>query len=130
MHRTLEYCLWLTPAVLEALILSGMIWRKFTRQFPAFSCFLGFEIARTAVLFSLRANYARYFYTYWMAEALAYLLIFWLIQEAFLKAFTQNLGMQKFGSVLFRCALFSFLIVAVFLTYSDRGNDSSRLVAE
>ncbi|HET9742001.1 MAG TPA: hypothetical protein VFQ00_04565 [Terriglobales bacterium] len=130
MHRTLENCLWLTPAVLEVLLLTGMIWRKLSREFPAFSCYLGFEVARTAVLFSLRAHYSRYFYTYWISEALAYLLIFWLIQEAFLKTFTQNLGMQKFGSVLFRCALFSLLIAALFLAYSDRGNDSSRLVAE
>lgn len=130
MHRTLENCLWLTPAVLEALLLTGMIWRRLAREFPAFSFYLGFELARTAVLFSLRANYSRYFYTYWTAEVLSYLWIFWVIQEAFLKAFTKNLGLQKFGSILFRCALFSLLMVALFLAFSDRGNDSSRLVAE
>src|SRR5258705_9447015 len=98
MHVTrVQTFLWLTPTVMEIVIVMAMIYKKVWRDLPIFFSYLIFTIARTCLLFHERNNAIEYFYTYWVTEALACFAAICVIKELFDNAFQQHLGLRRLG---------------------------------
>jgi hypothetical protein len=133
MHWSPHKILWLTPATLSLFTALAMRWWRLTwREYPWFFLYLIAEVVRTAALFSIgndSAHYATYFYTYWASEAFVSVLGFFVIGEVFQNAFSDRLGLQRWRSSIFRYALLSLIVIAVLLSATSHGNDSSRLMA-
>jgi hypothetical protein len=76
------YVLWLTPAAVRLCLVLYMLRRGLFREFPAFFTYLAFHSVKTVVLLVL--NYRSpwgYFYTFWIGEAVSFLLGFAVIYE-------------------------------------------------
>jgi len=126
---TLQMFLWLTPTIVESVIVMVIVYRKLWRELPIFFSYLLFEIGRTCFLFLERSNQATYFYGYWVTEALGCLAAIWVIKELFDNAFHRHLGLRRLGNVLFHWSIALLMVVAVIIAWTSPGADSNRLLA-
>lgn len=132
MHRILQDVLWLAPAVLEFVIVVSMFKRGLAREYPVFWSYLVFIILRTVLLFGIgndRSHYAKYFYAYWITEVISCLLGFFVLAEIFSKAFAKRLGLQKYGTAIFRFTLIALIAAAPLVASLSTGSDSSKVMA-
>lgn len=130
MHLTkTQLLLWLTPAVIEIVIVMAIIYRKLWRNLPIFTSYLIFQILRTSFLFLERNNDVNYFYAFWITEALASFAILCVIKELFDNAFEQHLGLRQLGNVLFQWSIVILIVVAVLIAFTSPGADVKKLMA-
>src|SRR5579872_6772833 len=132
MHRILQDSLWLAPAALECAIAISMFRRNLHREYPVFWSYLILATLRTVLLYSIgndRAHYARYFSTFWKTEIVASLLDLFVVAEIFGQAFSMRLGLQRYGTALFRFSLMALLATAPLIAFLWPGRDSSQLIA-
>ena len=130
MHLTrFQICLWLIPTCIEIVIVVALTCRKLWRDLPIFGSYIIFEIARTCVCFSELHDPLRYFYTYWITEALGCLASLWVIKELFNHAFARQLGLRRLGNVLFQWSIAVLLFCGVLIASISRGGDTQRLMA-
>jgi hypothetical protein len=115
--RVFFYARWVTPAVLQVFIVLFMMRRRLFREFPAFLCYTGFEIAYFAARFSLylsrEEHYRAYFYISWVGRAVGLTLGFLVIHEIFAHVFKPYPAIRKLGGLLFKwaAAVLIFLVV-------------------
>lgn len=130
MHLTRpQLLLWLTPTVVESVIVMTMICRKLWRNLPIFFSYLIFEIARTCFLFLQRNNAVKYFYAYWVTEALGCFAAICVIKELFDNAFRGHRGLRKLGSVLFQWSVAVLLAVSALIAWTSSGPNAKRVMA-
>jgi len=130
MHlTTLRLTLWLAPTIVEGVILMAMLYRKLWRDLPIFFSYLIFTISRSCFLFLLRDNPLKYFYAYWVTEAMGCFAVLCVIKELFDNAFQQHLGLRHLGNVLFRWSIAVLVVVAVIVTWMSPGGDTKRIMA-
>jgi hypothetical protein len=99
----LQYFLWYTAPILQAVILFAMIRRRKAREFPAFSSYTVFHIVQFAATFAAyRNSYRAYFYTYWVTEIADSVFALVVIQEIFAKVFEPYQSLRRLGIVAFR----------------------------
>ena len=107
----------------------AMLYRKLWRSLPIFFSYLIFSISGTCFLFLERGNPIKYFYAYWVKQALVSLAVLWVIKELFDNAFQQQLGLRKLGNVLFRWSIAVLVVAAVIVAWMSPGGDTARLMA-
>jgi hypothetical protein len=130
MHlTTLQLSLWLSPTIVESVIVMAMFYRKLWRSLPIFLSYLIFTISRTCFLFLERSNIVEYFYAYWVTEAIGSLVVLCVIKELFDNAFHKHLGLRQLGNVLFRWSIAVLVVVAVVIAWKSPGGDTKRLMA-
>jgi hypothetical protein len=130
MHlTTLQLSLWLSPTIVESVIVMAMFYRKLWRSLPIFLSYLIFTISRTCFLFLERSNIVEYFYAYWVTEAIGSLVVLCVIKELFDNAFHKQLGLRQLGNVLFRWSIAVLVVVAVVIAWKSPGGDTKRLMA-
>jgi hypothetical protein len=132
MPRTLQNVLWLSTATLGFGVVVTMFLRQTWRDYPVFWSYLLADGLRDALLFAIgkdSAHYFTYFYVYWLTEFLLCLIGFFVVAELFDKAFSERLGLLKWGRLLFWLTLAFLLLIAVLTAGSAHGTDSSKLVA-
>jgi hypothetical protein len=130
MHLTkAQTLLWLTPAVMEVVIVVAIIYKRLWRNLPIFSSYLIFKVARTAFLFLERHNDVNYFYAFWITEALQSFATLCVIKELFDNAFEQHLGLRRLGNVLFQWSIAILIVVAVLIAFTTPEADVKKLMA-
>lgn len=130
MHLTpLQLTLWLSPTIVESVIVMAMLYRKLWRSLPIFFSYLIFTISRTCFLFLERSSQIEYFYAYWVTEAVGCLAVLFVIKELFDNAFQQHLGLRQLGNVLFRWSIAVLLVLAVIVAWTSPGGDTTRIMA-
>ncbi|MGH9531288.1 MAG: hypothetical protein ACRD2Q_02785 [Terriglobales bacterium] len=74
--------LWLTPALVRLGLVLFMLHQRLYHEFPAFFSYLTYHVLKTAALVLLidRSPWG-YFYTFWIGEALGFVLVFAVIYE-------------------------------------------------
>lgn len=108
------YTLWITPALLMALLAAFMRHRRLHRELPAFYAYAIFTALRTAVLFLVFHRYPpAYWYLYWVAEAGSAVLGFAAIYEVFRHLFPGQERVRRLGDVFFRWTAAAFVLLAV-----------------
>ena len=108
-----EFLLWATVAFL--------FWRKkFQRRFPAISSYLALRLGSSPILcitLLLQAQpwgkifFPVYFFAYWSAYIASAVMLFFVCAEVFRSALAGLPGLMRFGTVIFRWAVFASLIV-------------------
>jgi len=130
MHLTIvELTLWLSPTVVESVIVMAMLYRKLWRTLPLFLSYFIYTIARTCFLFLERGNDVKYFYAYWVTEAIGCFAVLCVIKELFDNAFQRHLGLQQLGNVLFRWSIALLVVAAVTVAWMSPGGDTKRIMA-
>ena len=130
MHlTTFQLTLGLAPTIVESVIVMAMLYRKLWRSLPIFFSYLIFTISGTCLLFLERGNPIKYFYAYWVKQALGSLAVLWVIKELFDNAFQQQLGLRQLGNVLFRWSIAVLVVAAVIVAWMSPGGDNARLMA-
>lgn len=129
MHHAVQLILWLSPTVMESVIVVVMVHRKLWRDLPIFLSYLVFEIGRTVFLFIERKNQWMYFYGFWVTEAIGCLAALSVIKELFDNAFHRHLGLQRLGNVLFQWSLLLLVVTAVLMAWMSPGTDPNRVIA-
>ena len=124
------YALWITPALLMALLAIVMRRRQLHREFPAFFAYAIFTAARTAILFFLfhRHPYV-YSYLYWVAEGVSAALGFAAIYEVFRHLFPGGDATRRLGALFFRWTAAAFVLLAVLAAATNPQGEVSRLTA-
>src|SRR5689334_21610809 len=121
--------LWITSIVIEIVIVIAMIFKKLWRNLPIFFSYLIFEIIRDSFLFLELNNAIRYFYAYWVTEALGCFAALWVIKELFDNAFQRHLGLRQLGNVLFQWSIAILLVVGVLSAWMSPGVDVKKIMA-
>jgi hypothetical protein len=129
MHPTTRLVLWLTPTIVESVIVVAMVYRKLWRDLPIFLSYIIYEIGRTVFLFTERNNSSVYFYGYWVTEAAGCFAALCVIRELFDNAFHRYLGLQTLGRALFRWSIVILFVVAVVVAWISPGSEPTRLMA-
>src|SRR3954466_15984921 len=125
----LQMWLWLSPTVMEGVIVVAILYRKLWRDLPIFLSYLIFEVGRTCLLFTERSNAIAYFYSYWITEALGCLAALCVIKELFNNAFERHLGLRQLGNVLFQWSIAVLLVSSVLMAWMSPGVDTQKLMA-
>src|ERR1700675_411784 len=108
------YALWITPALLMALIAAVMWQRRLHRELPAFFVYAIFTALRTPILFFvLHRNPLAYSYLYWVAEGGSAVLGFAAIYEIFRCLFHGRGAVERLGALFFRWTAGLFVLLAV-----------------
>lgn len=108
------YALWITPALLMALIAVVMRHRHLDRELPAFFCYGIFTALRKPILFYVfHRNPLAYSFLYWVAEAGSAVLGFAAIHEVFRHLFQAHESTRRLGLMLFRWTAAAFVLLAV-----------------
>jgi hypothetical protein len=132
MHRILQDILWLATPILELAIATAMFWQRTWREYPVFWSYLLSEVARAAVLFTIgndKPHYTIYFWTYWVTELLICMLGFFVVAEVFDRAFSERLGLRRWGRSIFWLMLLLLIVLGLFTANATPGGDSSKLIA-
>ena len=111
-ERVITYSLWVTPLIAQFVIAVFMLIRKLYRVLPCFFAYTAFEVVRELALLPLYSSRYRYFYGYWVTEAICILLGIAVIAELFDKLFESYDGLKSLGTVLFRWAALVMMLVA------------------
>lgn len=124
------YALWITPALLMALIAAVMRQRRLHRELPAFFCYAIFQALRTPILFfAFHRNPLAYSYLYWVAEAGSAVLGFAAIYEVFRYLFHGRGSTERLGALFFRWTAGLFVLLAVVAAASNQTPDTTRVAA-
>jgi hypothetical protein len=124
------YALWITPALLMALVAAVMRHRHLHRELPAFFAYTVFTAARTPILFFILHRHPDvYPYFQWVAEGVSAALGFASIYEVFRCLFRGHEATRRLGTWLFRWTAGGFVLLAVVAAAANQQNEMSRLVA-
>ena len=132
LHRLILYSSWISPVILQAIILATMLARRLYRDFPMFLGYTIFEILFVFYCLVVDLNpavpYSLYFYSYWIGKAIEVALSFAVIHEIFSQVFRAYGALRTLGLLLFRWSVVVLLMLAVVSAASATGNDTSRLI--
>jgi hypothetical protein len=132
MHWTLQNVVWISSFVLEISLASILVFRRLWQTYPVFCTYVLCEVLRTAVLLTIGngpRHYATYFYAFWISEGVVSIIGFAVVAEIFRNAFSAKLGLQKWGTILFRCSLMGLLVAALLTARSVSIGDADKLLA-
>ncbi len=104
---------WVGPKVIQIPVVIAIVQRRLWKEFPFFLSFLIFQIARTAVLFSLRSWPLIYTYIYWITEALEAPIALCVIYEIFACALKPYPSLARLTRVLFFWALIVLVLITL-----------------
>lgn len=73
--------LWITPIVVQSVIVIVMVWRRLARVFPVFFAYTALVPAREVLLLFMRNHREPYFRAYWFGEAIVVAISLGVIYE-------------------------------------------------
>ena len=130
--RLLWYCLWVTPHLLQGIIVCVMLRRKLHRQFPMFFLYSAFEILQFLVLFTISLSPIHfgqgYVRVYSVGLALSTAVRFGVIYELFVHFFRRYPALGGIGGLLVRGVTIVLLLVAIGLAVSAPGSSTNFLL--
>lgn len=132
MHWTLQNILWIFGFALEISLVGILFYRRIWRTYPLFCSYALMEALRSAVLLTIGngpRHYATYFYVFWISEGIDSFFGFAVIAEVFRSAFSEKLGLDKWRTVFFRCALLGLIVAALLTARAVPIGDANRLLA-
>jgi len=127
--RLLWYCLWVTPHLLQGIIVYVMLRRKLHRQLPMFFLYSAFEILQFLVLFTISLPFMHfekgYAPVYSVGLAVSTAIRFGIIYELFVHFFRRYPALDGSGRLLVRGVTIVLLLVAIGLgvTAPEHSND-------
>lgn len=127
--RIAFYALWITPALLLAMMAMVMRVRGLHRELPAFFAYCVFSALRTPILFFVFHQTTAYFYCYWAAEAVSAILGLAAIYEVFLYVFQGYDGNGRLAQSLFRWVGAALVVAALAAAIAVPGSHENRLMA-
>lgn len=132
LHRLVLYSTWISPVILQGIILAATLARRLYRDFPMFVTYTAFEIvfalSRLAADLDPAVSYGVFFYLYWLGNAIEVVLSFAVIYEIFSQVFRSYEALRKLGLLLFRWSVVVLAMLAVVSAASEPSNDASRLI--
>jgi hypothetical protein len=123
-----ERVLWFIPAFLQAVMAILMLRRKLYRELPVFFAYLIFKVALNCALWSFRHRMPHYFYIYWIGEAIGSTVAVGVIYEIFAIVTRPYEAIRRTGSLLYRWAAMSLLILATITAAMAPGMDPARII--
>jgi hypothetical protein len=116
----LWHSVWIIRIGLQAILLAGLVWRQFFREFPAFLLFTAWAVIRGVTLADMvyaRSSGIEYFQAYWVGAAGDAVLSFAVLYEL-LRHILRNYPVLKItGSSLYRWAVLFLLAVALVVAW-------------
>jgi len=129
---TVSDALLLGGAVGQAIALGILVCRKLCRQFPRFVAYLSIHVVLTLLLWWFRPYfllpYSRYFYTFWIGQALDAAVRFGIVQELFSGIFRPYPGLQQLGGIIFRWGVAVLVLVASIVAGALPSPDTHTLI--
>lgn len=124
--------LWVTPIVIQSVIVIIMLWRRLARVFPVFFAYTALVPAREILLLFIRNHRELYFRTYWLGEAIVVALSLGVIYEVIWHlirpySFLRRLAL-KFFWVVAIVALGLALIMLASSNLSDHPESRSEII--
>ena len=120
--RLLWYCLWVSPHILQGILLFAFIRGRLRRSFPMFFLYTAFEIVQFIVLFAISQSHLHfggsYVRAYSVGLALSTAIRFGVIHELFSHFFRRYPAIDGAGRLLLRGATMVLLVFAVGLAVS------------
>jgi hypothetical protein len=117
--KTLSYALWISHPVLLTAIAVVMLRRRQHREFKFFFAYIVSQILTFALVFpAFFYDYSAFFYISWITTAIAVVLGFEVIHEAFVDVFRPFHTLRDLGTVLFKWAGLVMLLVAAVVSVS------------
>jgi hypothetical protein len=124
MHlQPVDYFLWLTPPLLQAILLLGLRLRKLSNTFPNFLRYTLLQVISVPALVVIQvlpSGKWTYYYSYWLVNALSIAFAFLLMDELFKLAFHHLPALRDFGRMVFRWAVVVVLVTAAVGSLSSR----------
>lgn len=112
----INYALWGSAFLLQAVTAVLIVRRKQLRTFPVFFAYTTFHIIQSILSFiALRISYTAYFYEWWTGEMLDALVTFAVIQEIFLVTFRPYDALRRWGSTIYVVGALVLCGIAVFM---------------
>lgn len=130
--KTIDYVLWLLPALMQAAICVLMVRQDLRQKFPFFFTYSLFQVLSATALFLVFrfADYSQYFFAFWTSTALGVLLGFVVIYEVFSYAIRPYPGLRGLGAMLFRWAVLLLVLITGISAASSTGSGAGRVVQE
>ena len=122
------YALWITPALLMAVLAVVMMRKGFRRELPAFFAYAVFTAVRAPILlYVFRQHWEIYWYFYSIADGISAGLGFAAIYEVFRRLFQGNATAYRLGTRAFQWTTASFVLLGVLLAALEPPQDTNRL---
>lgn len=110
----------------QSVMVAIFVRRRIIREFTMFFSYMCLQVVRSITLFLLLKTgiytYRRYFYTYWMLDALDFVLTVAVIFEIYSQVFAHYDALKRLGSIIFRWTLVVLLGVAIIVTAINAGS--------
>ena len=92
-----------------------MVYKRLWREFPAFTVYVCVHALAVPLRLALRSfgSYKAWFVSYWISEAIAAVISFWLVYEIYLHVFQRYEGLRSLGSVLLQWSAAILALLAV-----------------
>jgi hypothetical protein len=108
--------------VLQVLLTVVVLTKRTWQSYPAFSAYIFFGVFATAVTSVLRYRGIRYFYPFWVCEAILIVLGLAVVREIFTNLFSPHPALRKLATVTFRVAVVGLIVLACVVYYAESGN--------
>jgi hypothetical protein len=108
--------------ILQVLLAVVVFTRRTWRSYPAFSAYVFFSVFETVVTGVLRYRGIRYFYPFWICEAISIVLGLAVVREIFTNLFSPHPALRKLATVTFRVAVVALVVLACAVFYAESGN--------
>ena len=116
MDLSFSNLLWVGAALGQLAALLSLLRYRLVREFPVFFTFLCFHVLLTVLLWWFRPYFAvpfsRYFYTYWIGQAVDTALRFAILHELFARVFDPYQALKRLGNIAFRAAAAVLVLLA------------------
>ena len=122
--------LWITPIVLQGIIVLVMLWRRLAGVFPLFFSYTALVLAREVALLFIRYSGQAYFLVYWWGEGIAVLLGLGVIIEVIWHLIRPYPFLRKFALWFFWIAAIAALAAGIIMLLSTGNLGQPGLILE
>jgi hypothetical protein len=112
--------LWITPIVIQSVIVIIMVWRRLASVFPVFLAYTALVPAREILLLFLRNHREPYFRTYWFGEAIVVALSLGVIYEVIWHLVRPYFFLRRLGLRFFWTVTLAALVLGLVMFTSSR----------
>jgi len=125
MHMSLSaitHEVWIGSIVLQVLLAMVVSTKRAWQSYPAFSGYVFFSVVEAAVISVVPHSGMRYFYIFWICEAIGIVLGLAVVREIFTNLFSPHPALRKLATVTFRVAVVALILLACAVFYAESGN--------
>lgn len=115
--------LWITPIVIQSIIVIVMVWRRLARVFPVFLAYTALVPARELLLLFVRNHRELYFRTYWFGEAIVVAISLGVIYEVIWHFVRPHLFLRRLALRFFWIVAVTALLLGLMMFTSSKLSD-------